>query len=181
MKKIFTLLLVAGALTTASAQTKQEESRRVILGKPGSTTEKKSTDPRDVVLGREDNHETRSEKVEQKVEQVNRKYDSKILEVRNNPNLSADEKERRIRQLESERQRKIREIRNDERKYDDDDYDDKKKKDKKYGKNNNGKKLGWEKGVGNPHRTGSDKEYGKNKGDENRENKKAKKAKGKKG
>jgi hypothetical protein len=181
MKKFITLLLLAGAVSgTAFSQTPQEESRRVILGKGGSKTGTGTSDPREVILGRDGrNNETGnpSGTRDQQVNQVNREYNAKIQSIRNNPTLSAAEKERMIRQLENDRQRKINEInrryndgnrnRND-RDRDDRDRDDDDRKNKKYGKNNNpGKKLGWEKGVGNPHRTGSDKNVGnKNKGRE---------------
>lgn len=180
MKKFITLLLLAGAFSgPAFSQTPQEESRRVILGKGGSTTNTGSSDPRDIILGRDGrNNETGypNGTREQQVNQVNREYNEKIQSIRNNPTLTAAEKERMIRQLENDRQRKINEInkryndgnrnRND-RDRDDDDDD---KKDKKYGKNNNGKKLGWEKGVGNPHRTGSGKDFGYNKGNKSKKN-----------
>ncbi len=167
MKKLFTLLVVASAFSTiAIAQNPAEESRRVILGKGGSST---STDSREVILGRdgrtnETNYPAGTR--EQQVNQVNREYNSKIQSIRNNPTLTAAEKERMIRQLENDRQRKIRDInrRYNEINRDDRDY----KKDKSY-KNNNGKKLGWEKGVGNPHRTGSGKEFSYNKNKQNKE------------
>jgi hypothetical protein len=185
MKKFITLLLLAGAFSgTAFSQTPQEESRRVILGKGGSKTSTGSSDPREVILGRDGrNNETGypSGTREQQVDQVNREYNAKIQSIRNNPNLTAAEKERMIRQLENDRQRKINEInrRYDDRNRDRDDRDrNYDKKNKKYGKNNNGKKLGWEKGVGNPHRTGSDKDFGYNKNKQGKGNHKATNAKG---
>lgn len=179
MKKVITLLLIVSAVASANAQTNQEESRRVILGTGGggSKTERTSrSNPVDVILGRggstEDSRSTRYPSGtygsrDQQIDQVNREYDRKIYSIRNNPNLSAAEKERMIRQLENDRARRIREIndryygdrRNDRR--DDDDRDN-----RNY-KSNPGNHYGWEKGKGNPHRTGSDNGYNKGNGNGN--------------
>ena len=166
MKRFITLSLALVTLVAAEAQTSREEARRVILGQPknGGSTQ----NPRDVVLGGDRNgtaYPAGSREAE--VNAVYREYDGKIQAVRNHPFLSAAAKERRIRELEIERDRKIREInsrygnRNDDR-YDDE-YRDKKYKNKKGKKvkGNNGKHLGWEKGVGNPHRTGGKVKKGK--------------------
>ena len=166
MKKIITLLLAAGAFATVNAQTTKEEARRVILGgeKKGSG-DNNTTRGRDVILG-DDNGTSRypGTSREAEVDQINREYDAKIVSIRNNPNLSAEEKERIIRNLQKERQRKIRQVNeryNGDR--DDDDRDGKKyKKDKKQ-KSNNGKHLGWEKGKGNPHKNGGTPVKGKGK------------------
>lgn len=180
MKKVITLLLIVSTVASASAQTSQEESRRVVLGTGGGTrTERTSTgsNPVDVILGRdrrvEDNQGTRYPggtygTREQQIDRVNREYDAKVYSIRNNRTLTAAEKERMIRQLEADRARRIREINNryygdrrDDRRYDDDDdY----RKDKKY-KSNNGNHYGWEKGKGNPHKSGNySKGNGKSKG-----------------
>lgn len=176
MKKIITLLLCVGTVATAFSQTNDEEARRIILGKrtgspstPGGGT---SNDPRDIILGGgdrrvNDGNDTRYPNGtygsrQQQIDQVNREYDSKIQSIRNNPTLSAAEKERMIRQLEADRARRIRDInryydtdrrdrdrdRND-RDRDDDDDDDRYKQ-----KGNNGNHYGWEKGKGNPHKYG---------------------------
>ena len=177
MKKVITLLLIVSTVASASAQTSQEESRRVVLGTGGGSKTERSTGsgPVDVILGRdrrvEDNQGTRYPNGtygsrEQQIDQVNREYDRKINSIRNNRTLSAAEKERMIRQLENDRARRIREIDNryygdrDNRRYDDDNYA---KKNKKY-KSNNGNHYGWEKGVGNPHRTGNGNSKGKGNG-----------------
>lgn len=181
MKKIITLLLCTGVFASTFAQTSSEESRRIILGRKsgGSTsgTGTQSTDPRDVILGRddrrvEDSRGTRypSGSREEQINQVNREYDYKIQSIRNNPSLSEAEKERMIRQLNADRTRRIREIngrsqnRTDRnRKYDrndrddDDDYRDNKKN-----KGNNGNHYGWEKGKGNPHKNGGSPGKGNN-------------------
>ncbi len=165
--------MVGAFAATAFSQTNDEEARRIILGKKTGSTSTRTDrqDPRDVVLGGDrrvyDEQGNRYPSGtqgtrEQRIDQVNREYDQKIYSIRNNPNLSSSEKERIIRQLEADRARKIKAINKNydgrDRKYDDDDDEDY-KKNKKY-KKDNGNHYGWEKGVGNPHRTGSDKEYG---------------------
>ena len=174
MKKMITLLLAVGAFVAVQAQTSKEEARRVILGQPKSgnkTDGGTSTQGRDVILGGGNNQSTYpnsypgnypSGSREAQIDQVNREYDAKIYSIRNNNTLSQSEKERIIRQLEAERARKIRQINNsyDGRdRDDDDDYKGKKNK----AKSNNGKHLGWEKGVGNPHKNGGKPGKGKGK------------------
>lgn len=169
MKRFITLLFAVTAISaTAFSQSKAEESRRVILGKEGSSTTDRDRDRNggilEDILGRDTRNDDarypddRNGSRQAEIDQVNREYDRKIVSIRNNRNLSTDEKQRIIRQLETERARKIRDINNryENRNRDDDDYDD----DKRYKKNGNGKKLGWEKGVGNPHRAGSGKDFG---------------------
>jgi hypothetical protein len=154
MKTIFTLLFVVAAFVSVNAQSSREEARRVVLG-GGQNTDTKRDNPRDVVHGR--NGETTNEAGRQaEIDRINRDYDARIIAIRNNPNMSQAEKERAIEQLERERSRKIREINGrsgDDRYKGDKKNKDKKNKDKKV-KSNNGKRLGWEKGVGNPHRNG---------------------------
>jgi hypothetical protein len=169
MKKIITLLFCVGTIATVSAQTPQEEARRVILGGgKNKGTDKDTRNSRDVIIGgdrRVDDQQgntypypgnyPNSGSREAQIDQVNRDYDAKIQSIRNNPYLSAEEKERTIRQLNNDRNRVIRQIngktadRRDRRDDDDDDY----KKDKKH-KSNNGNHYGWEKGKGNPHKSG---------------------------
>jgi hypothetical protein len=183
MKKIITLLVLFGAYTAVSAQT-TEDAKRVILGQKKGTQTSPSGDSKDVIFGGDrrvydengNRYPTTGSNGSQ-IDQVNREYDRKIYSIRNNPDLSTAEKERIIRQLEAERARKIKAInrqyddRRDDRRYDD---DDDRNDGKKYGKNNNpGKKLGWEKGVGNPHRSGS-KNYNKGNGKSGKGNGKGK-------
>lgn len=166
MKKLITLLLATGAFVAIHAQTSKDEARRIILGqeKGGNNNNTSSRNGRDVVLGGgnektypnsyPNNYPAGSRKAE--VDRVNREYDQKIWSIRNNNRLSSEEKTRIIRQLEQDRAKKIRQINQSDRygygkkgkKYDDDDYG------KRYGKSNNGKHLGWEKGKGNPHKNG---------------------------
>ena len=175
MKKILTLIISAAAFVSAFSQTNDEEARRVILGgknKTGSTTEtsRDRQNPRDVVLGgrnrrvydeQGNRYPNGTGTRDQQIDQVNRDYDQKINSIRNNPTLSSVEKERIIRDLNNERAKRIRAINNnyknrDKDDYDDDDDDDDNKKNKKY-KKNNGNHYGWEKGKGNPHKSGKSK------------------------
>lgn len=160
MKKLITLLLATGAFVAVHAQTSKEEARKIILGQEKGNTST-SRNGRDVVLGGgnektypnsyPNNYPSGSRRSE--VDRVNREYDEKIWSIRNNNRLSSDEKARIIRQLEQDRARRIREVNQSDsygkkgKKYDDD-YG------KRYGKSNNGKHLGWEKGKGNPHKNG---------------------------
>ena len=166
MKKILTLLIAASAFTSAFAQDSREDARRVILG-GGNKRDSRTTDRdngRDVILGNGDRrvygesgerypNSSRSSESER----ISREYDRKIESIRNNRQLSYEEKQRIIRQLENERNRKIRAIDEDysrryERdRYEDDDDRNYKKGNKKY-KSNNGNRYGLEKGKGNPHR-----------------------------
>lgn len=184
MKKLFIFLISFGVFTSLFAQStpEMEEAKRVILG------QKKNSRTNDGQTRRDDDRRVYEESGtrypgsrEAEIDRVNREYETKIQSIRNNPTLSAEEKERIIRQLNQQRVEKIRRINRSYKDYDGNDD----RKDKKYGKNNNGKKLGWEKGVGNPHRTGSDKEFGynKNKGNKKEKDKDSKgkgKGKGKK-
>lgn len=163
MKKLITLLIAAGAFATLNAQTSRDEARKVILGQD-KRNGSGSGEGRDVILGggnRNDyptypnSYPTGSR--EAQVDQVNREYDQKIWSIRNNNTLSADEKARMIRQLEQDRSRRIRQINQSQggdygkngKRNDDDDY-----RNKGYGKKDNGRHLGWEKGKGNPHKNG---------------------------
>jgi hypothetical protein len=166
MKKLITLLLATGAFFSVQAQTSKDEARRIILGQEkGNNNNSTSRNGRDVVLGGgnettypnsyPNNYPSGSGQAE--IDRVNREYDAKIWSIRNNNTLSSQEKARMIRQLEQDRDRKIRQINQNKdygyskkgKKYDD--YDD---HGKGYGKSNNGKHLGWEKGKGNPHKNG---------------------------
>lgn len=146
MKKIFVLLIAFGSFASGYSQSRKiEEAKRVINGEP----ERK-------VYSETGNRNPSSTSRSEDVNSINREYDQKINAVRANPFLSAAEKERRIRELENERNRKIRAI-NGGGAY---------SSNKKYKKNgNNGKHLGWEKGVGNPHKNGG-KRYKKDEDDQ---------------
>lgn len=169
MKKIITLLVAFSAFMSLNAQTTRDEARRVILGQPKNSPGRTS----DGTYGR-NGYPTSSYpngSRQSEIDQVNRDYDQKIYSIRNNPNLTQEEKDRMIRQLERDRQRRINQINN---RYDgsnnNDGYDRKRRNgDDEYDRKDNGKHLGWEKGVGNPHRNGGKpgkgyKGHGKGKG-----------------
>ena len=151
MKQLFSLLALFALTVTSYAQSNEEKierSRDIILGKDQRTETDRS---RDVVLGRRSDdrgiYESRSSI------EINREYDRKIRQVRNNPDLTRAEKERIIKRMEQERRDRLRKINSRDR---DRDYerDRDRDRDDRYGKNkkvkrNNGKHLGWEKGKGN--------------------------------
>jgi hypothetical protein len=141
MKKIITLLLMIGAFVTSFAQSRTIDKAKEVITK----------EPRNNPNTR---YPSSSTSRQAEIDEVNRTYDSKIQAVRANPLLSAAEKERRIRDLEYERAQRIREINNRYYGNSDGTYSKNKNKNKAY-KTNNGKHLGWEKGKGNPHRTGA--------------------------
>lgn len=142
MKKILTLLLVAGALTSVQAQTR-EDARRVILGGGGNGSQN-GGNGRDVILGGGNNGDNYpsypgsypSGSRQAEIDRINRDYDNKIQSIRNNPYLSNEEKQRAIRQLERDRQQRIRQI---------DNYDRGRGNDDRYDRGNNGKHKGWNK------------------------------------
>ena len=148
MKQLFSLLALFALTVTSYAQSNEEKierSRDIILGKDQRTETDRS---RDVVLGRRSDdrgiYEGRSSS------EINREYDRKIRQVRNNPDLTRSEKERIIKRMEQERRDRLRKINSRDR---DRDYDRDRDRDDRYAKNkkvkrNNGKHLGWEKGKG---------------------------------
>ncbi len=151
MKKIVTLLITFGTFATSFAQSPTiDKAKEVITKEPRNTSY-----PNDRRVGEDSRYPTSTSR-DAEINDINRHYDSKIEAVRRNPLLSSEEKERRIRELEYERAQKLREIK--KRYYGNDNTYNKNKskgKNKAYGKKDNpGKHLGWEKGKGNPHRTG---------------------------
>lgn len=160
MKKIFTLLFCIGASATLFAQTNSEQSRDIILGREPRQTDSRTS--KDVILGKKNrsvrnNEQTTSTSTStrRQIDAVNREYEAKIQSIRNNRYLSAAEKDRAIRQLENDRNKRIRELKgtNTNRRYNDRTPNNKSNKVKK-NKGNNGNHYGWEKGKGNPHKTG---------------------------
>jgi hypothetical protein len=167
MKKMITLLVAVIATTTLFAQTAEEKARArdKVFGnhKNGSST---TTYPNSYPTNYPNTYPGSypSGSREAAIDQVNRDYDAKIASIQNNPYLSAEEKDRQIRQLNRDRQRRIDEInrqygygssnggysKKKGKHHDDEDDDD--RYEKKNGKGNNGKHLGWEKGKGNPHK-----------------------------
>ena len=153
MKHILNLLIAFGAFATSFAQSRTTERAKEVITKQPRNTGSYPNDRR-VEDGTSSRYPTTSTSREAEINDINRRYDAKIQAVRANPILSAEAKETRIRELEYERAQKIREINNRYR-GNDGTYSKNKNKDKnKSYKTNNGKHLGWEKGKGNPHRTG---------------------------
>jgi hypothetical protein len=159
MKKIITLLFAVAAIGSVQAQTTREEARKVVLGGSKGTTTTTGTEPRkdvprDVVLGPGTSTTSTEASRQAQIDEVNFDYDAKIASIRNNPTLTASEKEEVIARLERDRARKIRAIRNAGTSDSDNDYKNVKKNKAKKEKSNNGNHYGWEKGKGNPHKNG---------------------------
>jgi hypothetical protein len=165
MKKIFTLLFFIGAVTSAFAQTSdQEKAKRILLsGGADPKTDRDTRNSRDVIIGGErriynrqgtnypyPGRYTSSDYHNAQADQVNRDYDAKINSIRNNRQLSGAEKERIIRDLNNDRYNNGNRYNKKKDRWNNDD--------KRY-KSNNGNHYGWEKGKGNPHKNG-----GKSKG-----------------
>jgi hypothetical protein len=158
MKKILLFALVTVSVGVVHAQSSADEARRVILGGGGSARTGQTQTPRDGNAGNESARRA-------EIDQINREYDARIAGIRNSPAASAAEKERAIRGLNEERAQRIREVNarygtsNANQRYkkaktkhkikerDDDD-------DRFEERENRGRRLGWEKGKGNPHRNG---------------------------
>ena len=155
MKQILTLFICVAVFASVQAQTPQEEARRVILGQKKTNDGNGSPNGRDIILGGDrrvgDERGSRypNGTREQKVDQVNREYDTKVQSIRNNPYLSSAEKQRAIRQLNNDRAKRIKEIngRNDDRRR----YENRRDRDDddRYEQRNNGKHKDWKKGKGN--------------------------------
>lgn len=151
MKKLITLVFIIGSFSASFAQSRTiDRAKEVITKEPKSTS---TSYPDNRTVGT-DNRYPNSTSREAEIGEINRRYDAKIQAVRVNPILSAEEKERRIRDLEYQRAQQIREINN--RYYGNNSgYSKNKNKNKDYKKDNPGKHLGWEKGKGNPHKSGN--------------------------
>ena len=153
MKKLITLVFIIGGFTTGFAQSTTIDRAKEVITKERTNTSGSYPDNRRVST---DDRYPNSTSREAEISEINKRYDAKIQAVRVNPILSAEEKERRIKNLEYERAQQIREINN--RYYGGNDYSKNKNKaqGKAYGKKDNpGKHLGWEKGKGNPHNSGN--------------------------
>jgi hypothetical protein len=150
MKKLIILGLILTSFATSFAQSSTIDKAKEVITKQPKNNPETYPDNRRVST---ENYPTSGSR-EAEISEINRQYEAKIQAVRVNPILSAEEKERRIKALEYERAQKVRQVNN--RYYGSDDYSKKqnKAKGKAYGKDNNpGKRLGWEKGKGNPHRS----------------------------
>ena len=153
MKKLITLVFILGGFTSFAQSGTIDRAKEVITKQPKNTTGSYPDDRRVSTDTRYPNSTSR----EAEISEINKRYDAKIQAVRVNPILSAEAKEKKIRDLEYQRAQQIREINN--RYYSNNSGYSKNKnkaKTKDYSKKDNpGKHLGWEKGKGNPHKTGS--------------------------
>lgn len=151
MKKLIILIVITASTISSFGQSRTiDKAKEVITKEP--TNSPNYPDNRRVGT---DNYPTAGSR-EAEISEINRRYDAKIQAVRANPLLSAEEKERRIRDLEYERAQQVRQVNN--RYYGNNSGS--KNKNKTQGKafnkkDNPGKHLGWEKGKGNPHRSGN--------------------------
>jgi hypothetical protein len=106
MKKIFTLLISLGALTTVFAQSHQNGSYPQNDRKTISTP-----DSRNGNNGRFDNSNSKMNwERDAQIQSINREYNARINEVNRKFFLSSFQKRRMISKLEMERNQKIREI-----------------------------------------------------------------------
>jgi len=149
MKKLFTLAVLSFITLAGFSQSdngKIEKSKDIILG-GDRTTKSGGDDGRDIILGRRDGDRNgdiySGSDRNARVRDINREYDQKIREVRNNRTLTSAEKERVIRRLEKERADRIRQVNGDNR------YENNKGNKKYKAKRDNGKHKGWYKGKGN--------------------------------
>ncbi len=113
MKRIITLVLLAGAFTAANAQPSRNDDRRVVIDNgshyPGNNG-------RDVIIGNGPNvgsypsNKSYGFNRQFEIDRVNREYDARIQSVWNDRYLRRGEKKRITSDLERERQLKIDEI-----------------------------------------------------------------------
>jgi hypothetical protein len=112
MKKIFTILLAAGSVTFASAQSSHNNgwnhdekgnSRDVILGKTVSSIY-------DNNVGMHGSYSFDAREKDQQIKDINREFDQKIAAVKWNRHLRPGAKNRQIRMLERQRKEQIREV-----------------------------------------------------------------------
>jgi hypothetical protein len=157
MKKLITLFFSVVTIAMASSAGQSANASDVVISSAASPEQDRQAE----------------------IDKVNRQYDAVIASVRKAPSLSQAKKDEAIRKAEAERARKIDEI---NRRYGNtsgsgtsggypttsgggttttNDDVEVKEKYKMKKKGNNGKHLGWEKGVGNPHKNGG--KPGKNK------------------
>ena len=115
MKKIFTLLVAVGFITAINAQT-GSRSRDNRDTRDQQTDQRGNNKNNDVFVndGRYDNDDRYNNtgsyngNIKMQIAQVNRKYDFKIQQVKNDRFIRRNEKMRVIRSLEAQRQQEIR-------------------------------------------------------------------------
>ena len=115
MKKLFTLLLAVGFLTAINAQTGSRDNRDNRNSQQNGQWGKDSRDDVGINNGRYDNNKqydnnfgSYNGNIKMQIAQVNRKYDFKIQQVKNDRFIRRSEKMRVIRSLEAQRQQEIR-------------------------------------------------------------------------
>ena len=115
MKKLFTLLLAVGFLTAINAQTGSRDNRDNRNSQQNGQWGNDSRDDVGINNGRYDNNKqydnnfgSYNGNIKMQIAQVNRKYDFKIQQVKNDRFIRRSEKMRVIRSLEAQRQQEIR-------------------------------------------------------------------------
>lgn len=123
MKKIFTILLAAGTVTFASAQSSHNSdfgrdpkgnSRDVILGQTGSSVYNKN-------IGSYGSYSLTTKERDEQIRRINREFDQKINAVKWDRHLRQGEKNRQIKMLERQRDQQINDVQkhfDDNRKHD---------------------------------------------------------------
>ncbi|RYZ17401.1 MAG: hypothetical protein EOO16_24255 [Chitinophagaceae bacterium] len=140
MKKLFTLLVCTGLASASFGQSDRDRAADVILrgGNNSSTA----------------SYPTGGSNCQDQINAVNRNYDAQVAAMRSNGNYTASERDYKISQIEQARRTRLNEVRRScggtrsgthSRTY---------KGNKAKVKGNNGNHYGWEKGKGNPHRSG---------------------------
>ena len=115
MKKLFTLLLAVGFLTAMNAQTGSRDNRDNRNSQQNGQWGNDSRNDVGINNGQYDNNDhydnnfgSYNGNIKMQIAQVNRKYDFKIQQVKNDRFIRRSEKMRVIRSLEAQRQQEIR-------------------------------------------------------------------------
>jgi len=115
MKKLFTLLLAVGFLTAMNAQTGSRDNRDNRNSQQNGQWGNDSRNDGGINNGQYDNNDhydnnfgSYNGSIKMQIAQVNRKYDFKIQQVKNDRFIRRSEKMRVIRSLEAQRQQEIR-------------------------------------------------------------------------
>jgi hypothetical protein len=103
MKRILALFLFMGAITAASAQYSRNQSRDIVLGRPGSGNVYNE------YPGNNSRYSSTRERDAQ-IERIKREFNWKIQAVDNDRYLRNSAKRRKIRLLENERDDRIRQV-----------------------------------------------------------------------
>ena len=138
MKKIFTLLFALGTFAVVQAQPGSRDRDQRQPDPPVSRPADRDRDndyqhQRDIVIdnsyGRDDRNDSRISPERRKqieIARINRNYEFKVQQIRNNRYMSRFEKQRQLRLLQDQRQREISRVhakyRNNRGRYDDRDF-----------------------------------------------------------